>query len=80
MRKRTVGHALVYAAEKLAVKLGHNPRGDGLQFQTRSFYEQEFERHGLQRDESAGDAGLGSNMLQVWVKCMVPSPGTPGEG
>jgi SAM-dependent methyltransferase len=65
MRSGSAGHRAVDGAERAAVWLGHNPRGDGLCFQPRDFYLQEFVRHGLEVQREPTGWGRGSNTVMI---------------
>lgn len=61
-------HRLVDWFERWAVLIGHNPRGDGLCFQSREFYVREFVGRGLRLIEEAPDWGRGSNTVLLLRK------------
>jgi SAM-dependent methyltransferase len=65
MANDSAGHRLVHWAERAAVRLGHNPRGDGLCFQPREFYKREFASHGLEVQGERKDWGRGSNTVLI---------------
>jgi SAM-dependent methyltransferase len=68
MRSESAGHRVVHWAERGAVWLGHNPRGDGLCFQSREFYLEEFARHGLEVQCEPSDWGRGSNTVLILAR------------
>jgi SAM-dependent methyltransferase len=61
-------HRLVDLFERWAVLIGHNPRGDGLWFETRDFYVREFAGQRLRLIEEAPDWGRGSNVVLLLRK------------
>jgi len=65
MCDESAGHRAVHWAERGAVWLGHNPRGDGLCFQPRDFYLRQFASHGLQVQSEPTDWGRGSNTVLI---------------
>ena len=64
----SIGHRVVHTFERFAVLLGHNPRGDGLNFQSADFYRRAFEGAGMELTQSAADWGRGSNTVLIWRK------------
>ncbi len=66
MRNASAGHRAVDWAERAAVWLGHNPRGDGLCFQPREFYLREFAMHGLELQSEPQGWGRGSNAVLIF--------------
>jgi SAM-dependent methyltransferase len=66
MQAGSSGHRVVHWAERAAQLLGHNPRGDGLHFQTREFYLQEFTRHRLELVREPKGWGRGSNAVMIF--------------
>jgi len=64
----SLAHRLIHLAERGAVLLGQNPKGDGLCFQDRAFYLDAFSRNGMALEREATDWGHGSNTVLVLRK------------
>ncbi len=59
------GHRMVHWGERWSTWTGQNRRGDGLFFQDRAFYLENFGRHGLSLEKEVPEWGPGSNSVLV---------------